>query len=215
LYAASESAKLATDSAHTQPASDSAELRTIRDRIASRVATLRKKDQMIVSGEIKDVTDRAFVVESLFGKRDTVKLDDQLTKYFKFTGSAREDLEKKAFVTGAYVVVSGIKVESEMQAQEVYMDEMFLVKAGRVVENDGISMIKIDSFEKEKIQAQIDKNTVFQVIQKDHLVAPNTLKKIKEGDTVQIVFRLRALAQTYEKVQATRILHIPATYFNQ
>jgi len=210
---ASSTAGLASMSALL--ASPSAEIKNLRDKIASHVAQLRKKDQQAVAGQIIEDTEKRYVIESLFGRKETIDLDETLTKYYRFSSSAQEEVTKKEIIPGSYIVVVGPRTDTTISANEIYKDEIFQQKAGRVVEvNTAASTLKIDTFEKDTLTATIEKSTLVQtLIASSHGVDSGSLAKIKEGDIVHLVYRLKSITEKFDKVTATRILHIPATYF--
>lgn len=64
--------------------------------------------EQAVSGQTISMTDTELVnTESIFGKKETIQLDETLTKYYRFTGSAREEITKKDILVDQYIVVLG------------------------------------------------------------------------------------------------------------
>ncbi|MEI7652659.1 MAG: hypothetical protein WCJ70_00065 [bacterium] len=196
-------------------ASPSAEIKTLRDKIASHVAQLRKKDQQAVAGQIIEDTEKRYVIESLFGRKETIDLDETLTKYYRFTSTIQEEVTKKEIIPGSYIVVVGPRTDTTISANEIYKDEIYQQKAGRVVEiNTATSTLKIDTFEKDSITVAVDSSTIIQqLLPVTHAASAGSLSKIKEGDTVHVVYKLKSITEKFDKVTATRLLHIPATYF--
>ncbi|MEI6326598.1 MAG: hypothetical protein WCO78_00580 [Candidatus Roizmanbacteria bacterium] len=194
-----------------------ASIKNLRDRIASKVAQLRKRDEQAVSGQIISMTDSEFVIESIFGKKETIQLDETLTKYYHFTGSAREETTKANIKVDQYIVVLGPRSSDKIIANEVFKDELYQIKSGRVSEvNPSNSTIKIDTFDKESITVSVEGTTALQTINvSTGAVAGGSFSNIKEGDTVHVVFRVLLITQKIDKVTASRILHIPVAYFSK
>ncbi len=205
---------VATTSASLESTAE-ASIKNLRDRIASKVAQLRKRDEQAVSGQIISMTDTELVIESIFGKKETIQLDETLTKYYRFTGSAREEITKADTKVGQYIVVLGPRSSDKIIANEVFKDELYQSKSGRVTEvNASKSTIKIDTFDKETITVSIEGTTAIQAINPSSAsVVSGTFARIKEGDTVHVVFRVLSISQKLDTVTASRILHIPVAYF--
>lgn len=205
---------VATTSASLESTAE-ASIKNLRDRIASKVAQLRKRDEQAVSGQIISMTDTELVIESIFGKKETIQLDETLTKYYRFTGSAREEITKADTKVGQYIVVLGPRSSDKIIANEVFKDELYQSKSGRVTEvNASKSTIKIDTFDKETITVSIEGTTAIQAINPSSAsIVAGTFARIKEGDTVHVVFRVLSISQKLDTVTASRILHIPVAYF--
>lgn len=205
---------VATTSASLESTAE-ASIKNLRDRIASKVAQLRKRDEQAVSGQIISMTDSELVIESIFGKKETIQLDETLTKYYRFTGSAREEITKADTKVGQYIVVLGPRSSDKIIANEVFKDELYQSKSGRVTEvNASKSTIKIDTFDKETITVSIEGTTAIQAINPSSAsIVAGTFARIKEGDTVHVVFRVLSISQKLDTVTASRILHIPVAYF--
>lgn len=205
---------VATTSASLESTAE-ASIKNLRDRIASKVAQLRKRDEQAVSGQIISMTDTELVIESIFGKKETIQLDETLTKFYRFTGSAREEITKADTKVGQYIVVLGPRSSDKIIANEVFKDELYQSKSGRVTEvNASKSTIKIDTFDKETITVSIEGTTAIQAINPSSAsIVAGTFARIKEGDTVHVVFRVLSISQKLDTVTASRILHIPVAYF--
>lgn len=217
VQAQTPSSAPSTDLASTSAllASPSAEIKSLRDKIASHVAQLRKKDQQAVAGQIVEDTGKHYVIETLFGKKETIDLDETLTKYYRFTSSVQEEVIKKDIIPGSYIVVVGPRTNATISANEIYKDEIFQQKAGRVVEvNTATSTIKLDTFEKDTITVVIESTTqIQQLISSSHTAGAGSLSKIKEGDTIHVVYKLNTITEKPDKFTANRLLHIPVAYF--
>lgn len=203
----------ASESATTNPA----DLRKLRDRLASVVAQLRKKDEQLVVGELKTVDTATLAIDTIAGAVQTVQLDETLTKYYKITGAAKEDITLKDLKTGEYVIVTGMRTEGTFSANEVYVDEPFDSKAGRVTEvNSTDYSFKLETFDKETITVDIDRSVTQEILNTRALSLEGaSFARIREGDTVHIVYPVTSIKKQVTRITPTRILIIPLAYFNQ
>ncbi len=195
--------------------SPEASIKNLRDRIASKVAELRKRDEQAVSGEISAISDNELTIESIFGKKETIQLDEALTKYYRFTGSAREEIAKTDIKVGQYIVVLGPRSNEKIIANEVLRDELYQIKSGRVTEvNPSKSTFKLETYEKESITVTIEGTSAIQSLNTTTGgITTGSFARIKEGDTAHVVFRVISITQKLEQVTASRMLHIPVAYF--
>jgi hypothetical protein len=196
---------------------DETDVRELRDRLASKVAALRQIDVRVIAGEIVTVSDSSLQLQTVFGTTEDVELDPVLTKYYRITGAAKEEVDKNAIITGKYAIVNGPKSEGRVLANEVYLDEAFDSKAGRVAEvNTRDLQIKLETFDKENITIKASKNTSIQTMNPQTLgLSQTTVSGIKEGDTIHMVYRVRSIREKDTSVVPFRLLHIPNSFFVQ
>ena len=117
---------VATDSASTATPSD---IRKLRDRLASVVAELRKKDEQVIAGEVKSIDTTNLEVDTISSIVEKIQLDDTLTKYYRISGAAKEEIAQKDLKQGSYAIVTGLRTEGSFSANEIYIDEPFDSKA--------------------------------------------------------------------------------------
>ena len=205
--------KPASDSATTDPA----DLRRLRDRLASVVAQLRKKDEQLVVGELKTVDTATLEIDTIAGVAQKVQLDETLSKYYRISGAAKEEIAQKDLKAGEYVIVTGMRTEGAFSANEVYVDEPFDSKAGRVTEiNSTDYTLKVETFDKETITIDIDRSVTQEVLNTRGLnLEGASFATVKEGDTVHIVYPVKSIKKQITRITPTRILIIPLAYFNQ
>lgn len=203
----------ASGSATTNPS----DLRKLRDRLASVVAQLRKKDEQVVVGELKAVSSATLEVDTIAGTVQTVQLDETLTKYYKISGAAKEEITQKDIKTGEYVIITGMRTEGTFSANEVYVDEPYDSKAGRVTEINSIDYsLKLETFDKETITVDIDRSVTQEILNTAGLnLEGASFTRIREGDTVHIVYPVTSIKKQVTRVTPSRILIIPLAYFNR
>jgi hypothetical protein len=109
----------------------------------------------------------------------------------------------------------GPRSSDKIIANEVFKDELYQIKSGRVTEvNASKSTFKIDTFDKETLSVSVEGTTAIQTLNPSSAsITTGSFSRIKEGDTVQVVFRILSITQKLDSVTASRILHIPVAYF--
>lgn len=213
----SDSNTLVASESAADTASPPADMKKLRDRLASVVAQLRKKDEQAIAGELKSVEGSTLEMDTIVGTIEKISLDEVLTKYYRIAGVAKEELKKTDLKAGQYAIVTGLKTDGTFAANEVYLDDPYEAKAGRVTEvNSTNYSFRLETFDKETITVNIDRS----VIQESLVVNTGGLTgsgftQIKEGDTAHIVYRLKSIKQPVTNITPARLLIIPAGYFSK
>lgn len=205
---------VATDSANTDAPSN---IRELRDRLASVVAQLRRKDERVIAGEIKSLNTTSLEVDTIAGAISKIQLDETLTKYYRITGAAKEEIELKDVKVGQYAIVTGLNTDGGFSANEIYIDEPFDSKAGRISEiNSENFTFKLETFDKETISVNIERSVVQETLNPKTLaLESSSFTRLKEGDTVHIVYPVKSIKQQPTIVTPARLLLIPLGYFNK
>lgn len=205
---------VATDSATD---TDLLDIRKRRDRFASVVAELRKKDEQIIAGQVKSIDTTSIEIDTIAGSVEKLQLDDLLTKYYQISGAAKEEIQQKDIKSGQYAIVTGFRAEGSLSANEIYLDEPFDSKAGRIIEIDGDNYtFKLESFDKETLTVSIDRNVTQEILNaKGTGLETGGFTRLREGDTVHIVYPVKSIKQQTTFVTPTRLLVIPLAYFNK
>jgi len=204
---------VATDSATD---TDLLDIRKRRDRFASVVAELRKKDEQIIAGQVKSIDTTSIEIDTIAGSVEKLQLDDLLTKYYRISGAAKEEIQQKDIKSGQYAIVTGFQSEGSLSANEIYLDEPFDSKAGRIVEIDSDNYtFKLESFDKETLTVSIDRNVTQEILDvKGTSLEMAGFARLKEGDTVHIVYPVKSIKQQTTFITPIRMLVIPLAYFN-
>lgn len=208
----------ATSSAPMQAteSDDPDSLRMLRDKLASVVAELRKKDEQVVAGEVRVIEPNYLEIDTIAGVVQKVELDEALTKYFRVVGAAKEEIEPKDMVVGAYVLVTGLRTDGSFTANEVYIDEHFESKAGRVTELDATNLtLRLETFDKDILTVSVARSTTQELINASGTLEASIFSRIKEGDTVHVVYAVSSLRTPVSAVTPTRLLVIPMGYLSK
>ena len=213
-----DSSKLSdTVASESAMASSSADIRKMRDKLASMVAQMLNKERQVVAGELKSIEGIDYTIDTLAGSTDQVAIDEVLTKYYRIVGAAKEELQKKDIKIGQYVIVTGLRTDGQVTANEIFVDDPFDSKAGRVTEIDSNNYtFKLETFDKETITINIDRSVTQEALNiKTLALEPSSFIKIKEGDVAHVVFQMKSIKQALTTVTPVRMLVIPSAYFNK
>lgn len=190
------------------------DVQRLKDKIATKVAELRKESDTVVAGHIEKVEKNGVIVVTTEGKKFTLAYDDTVTKIISLlTGKAEEasfdDLKK-----GAYVVASGIPIEQVVNASIVYIDKEYAVVSGKVTDLDAKKFtLNVLTSEKDQYTFDIETSTKQSLLDTKTFKTQKTgFSKIKVGDTVHIVFEKSSDAKK-SQFTALRLLVIPQEFF--
>jgi len=100
-------------------------------------------------------------------------------------------------------------------ANEIYVDEKYLAKVGRVTEIDSVNYtLKLMTPEKENYNLDIESSTKQSILNIKTLdVEKSGFSKIKEGDMIHFVVKKTAYEQKDNSYSAIKILTIPQEFF--
>lgn len=204
--------KTATGSAS---ASDSADLKKLRDKLASAVAQLRKKDEQVIAGEITKIDGQTMEIYTQSEATQKIQMDEVLTKYYRIVGAAKEDIQLKDMKVGQYVIITGLRTEGLVSANEIFVDEPFESKAGRIVEiNSATFTFKLETYDKESLTINVERSVTQEYMNPTTLgVGAGGFSLMKEGDVAHVVYRVPSLKSQATSITPMRILIIPQGYF--
>lgn len=198
--------------------SEDKEIKQFKERVEQ--AIVPKYQKKAFSGKIKDIKDTTFNIETV-RKNDPVKefrYDKSLLKIYRISGSSRNEAKMSDVKEDSYVFVVGSEVDKSLEANTIYMDERFTTVSGKITEvNKTDYYLKVLSISKEDYIIDIETSTKQTMLNIKSLETEKIgFSKIKEGDTIHIVFSENDRQQTkdnMERVTAKKILIIPQEYF--
>ncbi|MFO0704319.1 MAG: hypothetical protein U0525_06430 [Patescibacteria group bacterium] len=204
--------KNATDSAKPQ---DETQIKSLRDKLASVVAEMRKKDQKVVAGDLKKLNGNTIEVDTVFGNTERAQFDDNLTKFYRIVGAATEEIKKTDIKEKQYIIVTGPHLDGIINANEIYVDEHFESRAGRITEVDSVNYtFKLETFEKDTLTVSVEKSTNQEYLNPaSKLIEAGGFAKIKEGDIAHIVYGVTSIKDQKTNITPSRVFIIPAAYF--
>ena len=192
------------------------------EKLATKVEETRKKDQKAYVGLITKVEGNLITISSINGtdeKKYSIKIDDTLTAIFRIVGSTKKELKMSDLKVGNYVIVTGQMLNDTLEANEIYIDEQFLVKTAKVTEiNKTDYFLKVITYDKDEYTLDIQSSTrQFMLNTKTKEIENSGFSKLKEGDTVHFVVSKTNPGSGKEKnrYDAVRILIVPQEFTAQ
>ena len=187
---------------------------TLKEKVASKVAELREKNNKAVSGYISEKSDSQVKIKRAGNEEYLVRIDKDLTKFYQIAGTQKKEVNYATFKKDSYILVEGVINEKEVDANALYLDEEFFVASGMVTEvNSDEFYIRVAGNDKENYTLDVETFT------KEDMVNIKTLalekiafSKIKEGDTIHFIAK-QGLEKEPNRFPAQRILIIPQEYF--
>lgn len=203
------------------PASPSAatkednDIKSLKERLANKVAEIRKKDQKAFSG-FAIVKDGNISFKNDDSTTISVKVDDSLTKLYQVVGASKKEIKTSDIKSGSFLIITGPQVDKTVNANYVYMDEAFVVQSGKITEiNKTDYFIKVMSADKQVYTLDIESSTRQNMLNIKTLEIETTgFSKIKEGDTIHFSAKKDETQESAAyRFAAQKILVIPQEYF--
>ncbi len=217
---------LAIDATNSASSSSSASIdksaKLLMEKLATTVQETRKKDQKAYVGLISKKEDSTIMVSTVTGtdeKKYSIKIDDTLTAIFRIVGSTKKDLKKSDLNVGDYVIVTGQMINDTLEANEIYVDEQYLVKTAKITEiSKSDYYLKVITYDKDEYTLDIQNATRQLMLNvKTKEIEVSGFSKIKEGDTVHFVVNKTkpGLGKEKNRYDAIRILVVPQEFTAQ
>ena len=186
----------------------------LKEKVASKVAQLIKKNTQGISGFIKDIKNESFFIQNQKKEIFQINIDPVLTKYYQIIDNQIKEVDKKALSKDQYVIIDGVLNDNQIEANAVYIDEYFLIHSGQVIEiNKDEYWIKVLTLEKDNLILDIETYTKKSLLNIKNLELEDIgFSKIKEGDTVHFVIKKQGL-KPIKRASALRLIVIPQEFF--
>ncbi len=191
------------------------EIQNFKDKIATKVAELRKKNLKAIAGTITSTAVSSFTIKSNDEIEYTIKVDDTLTKMYVITVGSKKEIKFSDLKKGMYVIASGPLSDKTVSANVIYEDEQYLVKTGKVTEvNTDNNYVKVLTSDKDTYKLDIEVSSKLQILDsKTSEVGTMRFSKIKEGDTIHFTVKKTGTEKEVNRYPALKILIIPQEYF--
>jgi len=209
------SSVLSQTSASTPSATEvSQDIQMLKDKIATKVAELREKNNKAVGGFVTDVVGSTIKIKTENNQEYEVKPDEALAKYYKINGSQRNEIKFQDIKKGSYIIATGVTNDQVINADTIYLDELYIVKSGKIIEVDKDNyQVKILTSDKDSYTLEIETTTKQSMINiKSFEIEKTGFSKIKEGDTIHFVAK-KTGTEKNNQYSAQKILIIPQEYF--
>lgn len=198
------------------------EVKQLREKIANKVEEMRKKDQRAYAGIITKIEDSLVTMTNNQGtdeKKYEVKIDDTLTTLYRILGTAKKEIKKSDLKAGDYIIVVGLMLNDNLEANEIYIDEQFLVKTAKITElSKSDYYLKVITYDKDEYILDIQSSTrQFMLNTKTKEIERAGFSNIKEGDSIHFVVSKTNPGPGKEKnrYEAVRVLVIPQEFSAQ
>lgn len=193
------------------------EIQLLKDKLASKVAELEKKEKKAISGFVRENKNNKIALIGLDETSYEVRLDDLLTKVYDIASGQKKEIKTNALVKNDYIIISGPISDRVITANNIYKDEQFVLGSGDITEvNKTDNFLKIMNSEKETITLDIETDTKrFLTDVKNFTTETVGIAKIKEGDVVHYVYKPSTAGREKNRFSATKILIIPQEYFHK
>lgn len=199
------------------PSSDQKTLDSFKEKVANKVQEMMKKNNKAVSGVIVETSKNLIKIKDLENKNFDVKIDENLTKFYKISGSSQKEIKISEINKNDYIIVSGIISDKIIDANLVFVDERFLVGSGKVMEVDKENFnIKVIVTDKTVYNISIESTTKQQILNiKTFEIEKAGFSKIIVGDRIHFVSKIKEnqSEKSSDLFEAIRILIIPQEYF--
>ncbi|OGK24152.1 hypothetical protein A2954_03930 [Candidatus Roizmanbacteria bacterium RIFCSPLOWO2_01_FULL_37_12] len=202
------------------------EIRSLKEKIATKVAELREKNTKAVSGIVQEIkTPQKVSVIKIKNWKDEIleiKIDSDLTKFYQITGEQQKEIKPSTLKKDSYIIATGIIKDKVVEANFVYLDDYFVVGSGKVTEvNKSDFFLSVITTDKENYTLDIETFTKQQLLNIKTLLPENVgFSKIKEGDSIHFVIKktgaTSSLVEQEKEINrfpAQRLLIIPQEYF--
>lgn len=194
---------------------DDLDIQNLKDKIATKVAELTKdKNNKAISGLVKSINNNLIIIINENEEEYEVKPDDVISKYYQISGVTKKEIKFNDLKKDMFLIVTGVLNDKTITANTVYVDEMFLVKSGKVtlIDKEKFSL-NIVTTEKDTMTLEIETSTKQYMLNVKSLdVEKSGFSKIKEGDTIHFVVK-RTGNEKNNIYSANKILIIPQEYF--
>jgi ribosome maturation factor RimP len=191
------------------------DVQDLKDKLATKVAELRKQNQKAVSGIIQEINTKTITIKDADDKSVQVKLDDVLTRAFDINGVVKKEIKVDTLKKGDYIIIAGPATDNTVTANAIYRDQQYLVGSGKITEvNKTDFTLRVATEDKENLTIDVDnKSRRFLVDSRTLAKEVIGFTKIKEGDTVHYVLTKTGQEKVKDRYPALRIVIIPQEYF--
>ncbi len=192
------------------------EIQILKDKIATKVAELREKNNRAIGGTITALDPSSISVQDFYENNYVIRLDSTLTKYYQVSTPNNKEIKFSDLKKGEYVFASGVIHDKEIDANSVYRDEQFIVLSGKITQVDKTNYaLTVLTSDKDTYTLEIETGTKQEMLNIKTLNIESTgFSKIKEGDTIHFVVK-RTGSEKDNTYSARKILIIPQEYFMQ
>lgn len=215
VYAQTKTATVSPTISTKTNSTEEKDIQNLKDKIATKVAELSKNSKKAVAGTIYETGGDYVNIKTEDNKDYKVKVDSDLTKNFSITGGSKKELKISDLEKDDYIIISGITLDKTINANNIYKDDRYLVKSGKITEiNKTDYYLKVMTTDKDEYTLDIESNTKQQMMDIKSLeILKVGFSKIKEGDTIHFVVKKDTSQTQKNRFSVSKFLIIPQEYF--
>lgn len=190
-------------------------IQDLKEKVANKVAEIRKKNNKAVAGRVTSVSDNSLKVKTLDQNEFDVKLQTSgLTKYYQISGNQQKEIDKDNVEKDDYIIITGVIADKSVTANSVFIDQQYFSGNGKISEVDSDNFtIKVIASDKTVYSLNIETSTKQQIVNIKTLELERIgFSKIKEGDSIHFVVKVSG-GEKNNVFSAEKILIIPQEYF--
>ncbi|GAB4218961.1 MAG: hypothetical protein Fur009_2680 [Candidatus Microgenomates bacterium] len=193
---------------------DQKSIETLKEKVASKVSELLKKNNKAIIGRLIDKTDNLLKIKDNSNQIYEIRIDDTLTKFYKILGTTQKEIKINDLEKNDYLIVVGITTDKTVDANAIFVDKPYLVESGKVMEIDKENyVLKIITADKTVYNLSIETFTKQYILNIKTLAVEKTgFSKIIIGDRIHFVAEIKG-DEKDNTYQAQKILIIPQEYF--
>ncbi len=201
----------------TVSASEEKDIQSLKDKIATKVAEMRQENNKAVSGFVESMANETIKIKTASDDEYGVKIDSQLTKFYQIVGNQKNEVNESQIKKGMYIIATGLLNDKTVDANFIYIDQLFEVGSGQVTEvNKTDFYIKVVTLDKDNLTLDIETFTKEQMLNIKTLELEKVgFSKIKEGDNVHFVYNKTGNEKEPNRFSAQKITVIPQEYFSK
>ena len=198
-------------------AQDNSDIEQFKDKLASKVAELQKKDEKAISGFITEIKEKEIRFKTKENEIYTGELDDVLTKFYSLKSGIKKEITIEDLSKDDNIIVTGPINGKIITANNIYLDTSYLSDSGVVSEvNQSEFYIKVSLLKNETVTLDIETLTKKLAVNlKSFNLEPIGFSKIKSGDTVHFIYENTNSSKTEKRYSAEKIIVIPQEYFSE
>ncbi|MFH1827441.1 MAG: hypothetical protein ABH812_03370 [bacterium] len=193
------------------------DIQDFKEKLASKVAELQKKDEKALSGFVSNIKDKTFNIQTTDNEQYVVELDELLTKYYSISGNFTTEITKEDVEENDYVIITGPINGKTITANDIYIDIRFASGSGIVSQIDQTNFsIDVVTVENETYTIDVESTTKREILNiKTYELDNIGFSKIKSGDVLHFVYKKTNEENAKNRYSASKILVLPQEYFSK
>lgn len=198
------------------PANVDRNVELLKEKIATKVAELRRESKKVLAGRITKVEKDYFMLETSDNKLYQVTVDETLTTIYSLIQKTATRISLTDLKLKDYTIVSGVPIENVINANIIYLTKQYIVTSGKVTDlNSKEFTIDVLTTQRDRIKLDVESSTTqFMYSEKSDATVRSGFSKIKVGDTIHFVIEKPDEQSEPLRAPALRLLLIPQETLN-